>query len=151
MADAEVRLRPVRITDIDTFHDHEQEPEAQRRANFEARERPEFVTHWITRILGDPAVGARTVLVGDAVAGNVVSWNQNGRREVGYWLGRAFWGRGVGTRALTQYLDIETARPLHATADVGNTASIRLLERCGFARIDTVREGAAEFAVLELP
>nr|WP_221377321.1 GNAT family N-acetyltransferase [Actinoplanes polyasparticus] len=151
MADAEVRLRPVRIGDIGTFYDHEQEPEAQRRANFTARERPEFVTHWITRILGDPAVGARTVLAGDAVAGNVVSWNQNGRREVGYWLGRAFWGRGVGTRALTQYLDIETARPLHATADVGNTASIRLLERCGFGRIDTVREGDVEFVVLELP
>ena len=151
MADVEVRLRPVRICDIDTFHDHEQDPEAQRRANFTARARPEFVTHWITRILGDPAVSARTVLVGTAIAGSVVSWNQDGRREVGYWLGRAFWGHGVGTRALTQYLDIELARPLHATADVGNTASIRLLERCGFHRIDTVREGDLEFVVLKLP
>ncbi|MCO8269459.1 GNAT family N-acetyltransferase [Actinoplanes sp. TRM 88003] len=151
MPDVEVSLRPVRISDIDDFHAHEQDPEAQARANFQARDRTQFVVHWMTRILGDPAVGARTVLVGGAVAGSVVSWDQGGRREVGYWLGRRFWGRGVGTRALALYLDVETARPLHATADVGNTASIRLLERCGFEQIETVRESDVEYVVLELP
>ncbi|MCY1140967.1 GNAT family N-acetyltransferase [Actinoplanes sp. Pm04-4] len=150
MSDVEVRLRPVRITDIDDFFRHEQEPEAQRRANFPARDRPEFVTHWITRILADPQVGARTVLADGAVAGNVVSWWQDGRREVGYWLGERFWGRGVGTRALTLYLEVEKHRPLHATADVSNKASIRVLERCGFVRTDTVREPNVQFAVLEL-
>jgi RimJ/RimL family protein N-acetyltransferase len=150
MPDADVSLRPVRISDVDQFFEHEQDQEAQRRANFRARTRPEFRTHWMTRILGDPEVGARTVLAGDEVAGNVVSWWQDGRREVGYWLGRAFWGRGVGTRALTLYLGVETFRPLCATADIGNTASIRLLERCGFTRVETVRQPDVEFVVLEL-
>jgi RimJ/RimL family protein N-acetyltransferase len=146
-----VRLRPVSTDDLPVFFAQQAEPEALRRANFEGRSREAFVEHWTTRILGDPAVGARTVLVGDEVAGNVVSWWQDGRREVGYWLGQAFWGRGAGTRALTLYLDVETTRPLHATADVGNTASIRLLERCGFAHVETVRAGDVTYDVLVLP
>ncbi len=146
----EVRLRPVTAEDVEVFFAQEQEPEAQRRANFPAREHEAFVRHWTDRILGDPAVTARTVLVDGVVAGSLVAWWQDGVREAGYWLGQAFWGRGVGTRALTLFLDVETTRPLRATADIGNLASVALLRRCGFAEIRTVREGPAEYVVLVL-
>jgi RimJ/RimL family protein N-acetyltransferase len=33
---------------------------------------------------------------------------------------------------------------------VGNTASVRLLERCGFRRVATDHDGDLEFAVLKL-
>ncbi|WP_250008450.1 GNAT family N-acetyltransferase [Actinoplanes sp. M2I2] len=147
----EVRLRAVEPADLEVFFEHEQQPEAQRRANFRARDRPAFFEHWTERILGDDRVGARTVLADGEVAGGVVSWWQDGLREVGYWLGQDFWGRGVGTGALTRYLQIEPIRPLRATVDAGNTASLRLLRRCGFTEVDTVHEAAVTFVVLELP
>ncbi|WP_250029421.1 GNAT family N-acetyltransferase [Paractinoplanes maris] len=147
---ADVHLRSVQPADVDVFFLQQQELEAQRRANFRARDRPAFTEHWTQRILGDPDVSARTVLAGGEIAGNVVSWWQGEHREVGYWLGQAFWGRGVGTRAVTLYLDVEPVRPLTATADVGNTASIRLLERCGFTAVETVRQADVAFVVLEL-
>ncbi|WP_308250938.1 GNAT family N-acetyltransferase [Nonomuraea rhizosphaerae] len=50
------------------------------------------------------------------------------RRFLGYWLGRAFWGRGVGTRALGLFLELEKTRPLYADPFEGNTASVRLLD-----------------------
>ena len=61
-------------------------------------------------------------------------WTQEGNRGVTYWLGREHWGKGVATRALAAFLEIETARPLHAAVAADNAGSIRVLEKCGFTR-----------------
>jgi Acetyltransferase (GNAT) domain len=73
-----------------------------------------------------------TVLADGVTAGNVVSFDQCGEREVGYWLGREYWGLGVATRALAAFLRIETQRPLTAHVARHNTASRRVLEKWGF-------------------
>jgi RimJ/RimL family protein N-acetyltransferase len=72
------------------------------------------------------------VLFGGQVAGNVVSFEQDGQREVGYWIGRRFWGMGVATAALSAFLDLVETRPLYACVAKHNVASIRVLEKCGF-------------------
>jgi RimJ/RimL family protein N-acetyltransferase len=74
----------------------------------------------------------KTILFDGWVAGNVVSWDQPREREVGYWIGREYWGKGVATRALVQFLVHETVRPLHTHVAKHNLASIRELEKCGF-------------------
>ncbi|NEE07660.1 GNAT family N-acetyltransferase, partial [Streptomyces sp. SID7499] len=121
---------------------------------FPPREREAFMTHWTTRVLGDPANLVRTVVVDEGttgnVAGNIVAWWEGERRFIGYWLGRPYWGRGIGTRALTAFLELETARPLYADPAVGNTGSVRLLEKCGFVATGTVRHGEDEHVVLVL-
>lgn len=94
----DVRLRDVERADLELFFAFEQDPEAARRAVFPSRERERFMTHWENRVLGDPTGIVRTVLADGEVAGNIVSWEDEGRRLVGYWLGRAFWGRGIGGR-----------------------------------------------------
>jgi hypothetical protein len=65
-------------------------------------------------------------------------------------LGQRFWARGIGTAALRQFLQREQIRPLFADPFIANTASVRLLQRCGFRRVGTDREGDLEFAVLML-
>ena len=52
---------------------------------------------------------------------------------IGYWLGRPFWGRGVASRALVDFVSQIPRRPLHAYVAKSNVASIRVLEKCGFA------------------
>ncbi|MDI6102427.1 GNAT family N-acetyltransferase [Actinoplanes sp. NEAU-A12] len=147
-----VRLRPVEAGDVDVFYLQERDPEALRRANFPGRGHDAFVDHWRRRVLGDPTVRARAVIVGEATAGNIVAWWQNGRRHVGYWLGQDFWGRGIGTRALSLFLaeSEERTRPLYAEADVRNAASIRMLKRFGFDELEVVKDGPDEFLVLKL-
>jgi RimJ/RimL family protein N-acetyltransferase len=54
------------------------------------------------------------------------------KREVGYWIDRAFWGRGVATEALSAFLCLEHIRPLYAGVAKHNVASIRVLQKCGF-------------------
>jgi RimJ/RimL family protein N-acetyltransferase len=84
------------------------------------------------------------------VAGNVLCWEQEGHREVGYWIGRAFWGKGIATRALGAFLREVTIRPLYAHAAAHNVGSIRVLEKCGFRvtdeplESDEPRDGVAE-------
>jgi RimJ/RimL family protein N-acetyltransferase len=92
-----------------------------------------FVAHW-TKILADETVIKKTVLFDGRVAGNVVSFEQECEREVGYWIGREYWGKGVATEALSQFLaHAEVRRPLHAAVANHNVGSIRVLEKCGFA------------------
>lgn len=138
-----VTLRETVPDDVETFFAHQAEPEAVKRANFPAREREAFFTHWERKIFAVPENHAWTVLVDGRIAGNVLSWPQEGKRMVAYWLGEEFWGRGVGTAAVRLFLETETERPLHADAYAGNTASIRLLERVGFRRIESGEEEVA--------
>ena len=146
----DVGLRDVEEPDLEVFFEHQRDPEAARLANFPSRDRERFMTHWTTRVLGDPTVLVQTVTVDGEPAGSVVSWWDRDRRFIGYWFGRPWWGRGIGTRALTLFLEREPVRPLYADPFSANTASVRLLERCGFEREGTVRYGEAEHIMLVL-
>jgi len=73
---------------VDVFLEHELDPEANRMAAFPARQRDAFVAHW-AKIRTDETVFKQTILVDSQVAGNIVSWEQAGKRLVGYWVGRA--------------------------------------------------------------
>jgi RimJ/RimL family protein N-acetyltransferase len=147
-----VRLRPVDVSDVEVFYLHESDPEALRRAGWSARGREAFFDHWQRRVLGDPTVRVRAVVVGDELAGNIAAWWQDGRRLIGFWLGREFWGRGIGTRALSLFLATgqEETRPLYAEAAVHNAASVRALKRLGFDELEVVEDGPDEFVVLKL-
>ena len=107
-------------------------------AGFGPRDPGAFMEHWHTRVLGDDAVIAKTVVVDNEVAGNVVSFPSpvSRRREVGYWIGREFWGRGIATAALERFLDYDSTRPLYAGVVTHNVGSIRVLEKCGFRVTD---------------
>ena len=63
------------------------------------------------------------------------TWEQDGKRLVAYWIGREHWGKGIATRALSDFLLLEPSRPLHAWVALHNRGSIRVLERCGFRRV----------------
>jgi len=128
-------LRDVVESDLPVFFEHQQDPEATAMADFPARDREAFDTHW-ARILADDTLTKKTIVVEGQVAGNAVSWPQDGRRLVGYWLGREFWGRGLATRALAELVDELGTRPLHAYVAKTNIGSIRVLEKCGFVRSD---------------
>src|SRR5262245_57348822 len=128
-----VTIRPVRRDDLPILFEHQRDPEAIAMAAFPAREREAFMEHW-TRILSDPTLVARAIELDGRVVGHLGSFEFEGRQEVGYWIDRAFWGRGVATRALTIFLREESRRPLFAGVAPHNAGSIRVLERCGFQR-----------------
>ena len=146
----DVRLRPTVEADRDVLFAQQNDPEANAMAMFPAREAEAFDEH-LRAVLADPANRKYTIEVDGEIAGDIGSWSSEGHREVGYWIGRPFWGRGVATAALTAFLQIERERPLQAFVAVGNAASRRVAEHCGFV---WAREEEAEgvlYAVYELP
>jgi RimJ/RimL family protein N-acetyltransferase len=129
-----VRLREVVEADLPVFYEQQLDPEASRVAAFPSKDRTSFTAHW-ARIMSDDTVVIRTILFEGQVAGSLVSFLQDGRREVGYWLGREFWGKGIATQALAAFLAVVQERPLFAYTAKHNLASIRVLEKCGFRRV----------------
>jgi RimJ/RimL family protein N-acetyltransferase len=128
-----VHLRPVEDRDLEVFFDHQADPEATAMAAFPARGRDRFMAHW-AKIRADDATLQRTIVADGTVAGNIVSWEQDGRRVLGYWVGREHWGRDVATAALAQFVGEVATRPLHAQVATHNLGSIRVLEKAGFRR-----------------
>ena len=126
-------LRDVREADLAVLFEHQREPEATEMALFPARDRDAFDAHW-RRVLADDAVTKKTIVHEGRVAGNVLSWEQDGRRLIGYWVGKEFWGKGLATQALTEFVDELETRPLHAWVATTNVGSVRVLEKCGFVR-----------------
>jgi len=134
---AETRmLREVREEDLDVLFEQQREPEGVAMAVFPAREREAFDAHW-RRVLANDRNVVRVIEVDGEVAGNIGSWEQDGRRLVGYWLGREFWGRGLATAALAEFVQELEVRPLHAWVATSNVGSTRVLEKCGFVEIDS--------------
>ena len=120
-------------------------------------DRNAFNTHW-AKILNDPKVTMRTIVLEGRVVGSVSKFELSGRPNVTYWIGREYWGRGLATRALSTYLTLLKTRPLYASATKDNAASLRVLEKCGFkfcryekafanARGEEIEEAVPELSV----
>ena len=131
-AASRVELRPVEHADLDVLFEQQLDPEATRMAAFPPRDREAFMAHW-TKILAEAAVAPRAIVVDGSVAGYICSFDISGEREVGYWIGREHWGKGIATRALRIFLAEQRDRPLYAHVAKHNVGSIRVLEKCGFA------------------
>jgi len=127
-----VPLREVRSEDIPVFYSYQADVEANALAGVPARDRDAYEAHW-ARLRADPQVLLRTITTdGGAVAGQLLSFPREGIREIGYWLGREFWGRGIATAALAEFLPLVLERPVYGVVNEANVASRRVLERNGF-------------------
>lgn len=134
-----VELREVTEDDLPILFEYQLDPVATDMAAFPARARDEFVAHWI-KVMVDETNVTMAVVVDGQVAGDIVSFDRQGMREVGYWIGRGFWGKGVATQALEAFLGHDRTRPLFARVATRNVASIRVLEKCGFTIVDAPDE-----------
>ena len=131
----ELLLRDVMDGDLPIFFEQQRDPVANHLAAFTAKDLADleaFHRHW-TKIRADESILIKTILYNGQVAGHVTTFERFGEREVSYWIGREFWGRGIATQALTEFLRHVNERPLYARAAKDNIASIRVLQKCGFA------------------
>ena len=153
-------LRKVVEDDLALFFDFQLDPDANYMAAFTARDptdREAFTAHW-NKIMADPTNIIRTIVCDGQVVGSVSSYEESGKPEVTYWVGRAYWGKGIGTRALTAFLvQVNTTRPIYARVAQDNLGSRRILEKCGFQVIGetkgfaNARGKVVEELLLELP
>src|ERR671925_1122619 len=137
-------LREVRDEDLPLLFEQWADPVAARMAAFTAPDHMDwdaFERRW-SRLRADETIINRAIVVDGEVAGTIGSWGGPGERELTYWIGRSYWGRGIATAALTAFMAVEQSRPLRARVASDNVASRRVLEKCGFGVIATERNVA---------
>jgi RimJ/RimL family protein N-acetyltransferase len=126
-----VSIRDVKQDDLPILFDHQLDPDAVKMAAFPSRDWGAFTAHW-EKIMANENVINKTILCDGRVAGSLACFEMEGKFEIGYWIGREFWGRGIASESLKQFLGQMPKRPLYAHVAKHNAASRRVLEKCGF-------------------
>ncbi|WP_260287868.1 GNAT family N-acetyltransferase [Peribacillus aracenensis] len=136
--DEGVWLREVKESDLPIFFEQQLDPAANYMAAFTSKDptnKMAFLTHW-KNILSNRDIQKMTIIHNGCVAGSILRFEQFGNPEVSYWIGKQYWGKGIATEALLNFLPKIKVRPLYARAAKDNLASIKVLEKCGFERFD---------------
>lgn len=125
-------LRPVLPTDLPILFEQQLDPQAVAMSAYPSKDRGEFMRHW-EGIMRNKSITARTIIYKEKIAGHLICWKEGKyEQRVGYWIGRQFWGRGIATSALREFLAEVRVRPLYADVANHNVASKRVLEKNGF-------------------
>src|SRR5215510_77791 len=94
-----ISLRDVTEADLPSLFEQQLDPEATAMAAFPSRDKEAFYAH-SAKIMANESNIFKAILFDNQVAGSMFSWEQDGEREVGYWLGKEYWGKGIATEAL---------------------------------------------------
>jgi RimJ/RimL family protein N-acetyltransferase len=136
-----VTLRPLRHGDAESIFRLESDEVGAHMIALLPRapgDRIAFDRHW-ERNRGDVTIVNRIIEFDGAFAGYAVSFLLNGERQVGYWVERALWGRGIASSALRLLVTELPDRPLWGRVASDNVGSRRVLERSGFEVVGTER------------
>jgi RimJ/RimL family protein N-acetyltransferase len=129
-----VVLREVRDDDLEALFELESDVAGSDMIAFLPREpgdRAAFDAHW-ARIRSDPESLIWIIEQDGRFAGYALSFLMEGERQVGYWVVRELWGRGIASAALARMLELIPERPLWASTVDDNLGSQRVLEKGGF-------------------
>jgi RimJ/RimL family protein N-acetyltransferase len=134
----ELLLRDVVNDDLPIFFEQQLNKEANYMAAFTAKDptnQEAFTAHWLRNLANETTIN-KTIVFDGQVAGSVASYEYEGRPEVTYWLGKEYWGKGIATWALKEFLSrYNKTRPIYARVAKDNPGSRRVLEKCGFTII----------------
>ena len=107
---------------------------------------------WLSRVTKQVPATNFAIVVNDELVGVIGFEMDTGSRkhcaEIGYWLGKDYWGHGIATdtlQAVTEYAFAHhELKRLQAHVFSWNTASMRVLEKCGYQREGWLRQSTVK-------
>jgi RimJ/RimL family protein N-acetyltransferase len=145
-------LRPLVLSDAETLASHANDRDVwlNLRDRFPHPYSLRDAEDYIAAVAARPVQTSFGIVIDGEAAGSVsLMLGQDIERrtaEIGYWLGRSFWGRGVATeavRAATLYaFDQLGMHRVFAVPFGRNPASTRVLEKVGYVREGILRRSA---------
>lgn len=137
MTDNNITLTKTEKVDLNTLFQFQRDEEANYLAAF-TPENPNDRTAYIekySKFLIDQTINMRTIRVNDEIVGSIARFLIENDAEITYWIDRKFWGRGIATAAVRDFLKIDGTRPIRARVAFDNHGSRKVLEKNGFVRI----------------
>lgn len=148
----DIKLRPTEISDLDSLFLFQLDKEGGYLAAFmpkDPSDKSAYINKY-TKLLSDPTVNNQTIILDKVIVGSIAKFVMEGDAEITYWIDRKYWGKGIATKALKEFLTIETARPIIARVAFDNIGSQKVLEKCGFIKTGSDKGFAnARQAVIE--
>lgn len=135
--DNTIILRPTQMDDLISLFKFQLDDEAVHLAAFTPKDPADIKAYLekYTKLLKDPTVNNQTIMVDHIIAGSIAKFEIECNAEITYWIDKKFWGKGIATAALKNFLVMENARPLCGRVAFDNYGSQRVLEKCGFIRV----------------
>lgn len=137
MHNIQLKLRRTEKPDLEHLFQFQLDKEAIYLAAFTPKNPTDKEAYFekYTKHLEDPTINTQTILVDETIAGSIAKFIMEGDTEITYWIDRKFWGQGIATKALKEFLKIEQSRPIRARVAFDNYGSQKVLEKCGFVKI----------------
>jgi RimJ/RimL family protein N-acetyltransferase len=140
-------LRPIRLEDAPRVAGFTRAPDIARMVSFMPDPQPLIAAEgYILIAMARLALGREYVfamdLAGDGLVGVIGAHPKADRVEIGYWVGKPYWGRGFATEAARETADFAAALdagPVTARHFADNPASGRVLEKAGFVYTGEVK------------
>lgn len=132
-----ITLRRTEILDLETLFQFQLDKEGGFLAAFipkDPTDKSAYISKF-TKLLNDDTVNNQTILFENIIVGSIAKFVMEGEAEITYWIDRKFWGQGIATKSLQEFLKIETTRPIFGRVAFDNFGSQKVLEKCGFIKI----------------
>ena len=109
MINNHITLTETVIDDLNAFFKFQLDKEANYLAAFTPKNQNDKTAYLekYTRHLADPTINMRTIRVNEVTAGSIAKFIMENKAEITYWIDRKFWGQGIASTALNEFLKIE--------------------------------------------
>ncbi|MGY0035772.1 GNAT family N-acetyltransferase [Pedobacter sp. NJ-S-72] len=137
MTDNNITLTKTEKDDLNTLFLFQLDKEANHLAAFTSKD-PNDKTAYIEKYskhLSDPTINMQTIKANDEIVGSIAIFFIENDAEITYWIDKKFWGHGIATTALQDFLKIERIRPIYGRVAFDNYGSQKVLEKNGFVKI----------------
>ncbi len=137
----DIQLRPTEVSDLDVLFQFQADKDGGYMAAFMPKnptDKSAYIAKY-KKLLSDPGVNNQTIILDNTIVGSIAKFVIEGDAEITYWIDKKFWGQGIATKALKQFLTMETTSPVLGRTAFDNFGSQKVLEKCGFVKIGTDR------------
>ncbi len=132
-----ISLLPSTNEDLLAFYEFQLDPDANFMAAFTAKDsfnKSAYVEKY-SKFLLDPTIHMCTIRINEIIVGSISKFVMFDESEITYWIDKSFWGKGIATIALREFLKIELSRPIYGRTAFDNFGSQKVLENNGFKKI----------------
>lgn len=137
MTNNNITLTKTEKDDLEVFFQFQLDKEANYLAAFTSKD-PNDKTAYIekySKFLNDPTINMRTIKINNEIVGSISKFVLEKKAEITYWIDRKFWGQGIATLALNDFLKIEQVRPIYGRVAFDNYGSQKVLVKNCFLKI----------------